>query len=110
MIQNPSFIRWHERQLFGSFAWLVSCLMCGFLFFAVIEFVDQDSGLVYMAPSYPDEEGRETGIAAQMLLHARQLEAEGSEIRLHYWMDNLNIMRRLTWLLGFGSDLTLTYN
>jgi len=34
-----NFIRWHERQLFMSFAWLVSCLMCGFLFVAIIEFV-----------------------------------------------------------------------
>lgn len=34
-----NFSRWHERQLFGSFAWLISCLLCGLLFFAVIEFV-----------------------------------------------------------------------
>ncbi len=39
MVQNLKFIRWHERQLFNSFAWLVSCLMCGLLFFVVIEFV-----------------------------------------------------------------------
>lgn len=77
---------------------------------AMIEFVDKDSGLVYLAPSYPDEEGRETGIAARMLLHARELEDLGEGILLHYWMDNLNIMRRLTWLLGFGSDISLTYN
>lgn len=38
-MKRVNFVRWHERQLFGSFAWLVSCLMCGFLFFAVIEFV-----------------------------------------------------------------------
>jgi hypothetical protein len=47
MIQNPSFIRWHERQLFGSFAWLVSCLLCGFLFFAVIEFVALKSSGIF---------------------------------------------------------------
>ncbi len=76
----------------------------------LIEFVDHDSGLVYLAPSYPDEEGRETGIAAQMLLHALELQEQGQEVQLHYWMDNLNIMRRLTWLLGFGSDLSLVYD
>ena len=38
-VNRLNFIRWHERQLFGSFAWLVSCLMCGLLFFSVIEFV-----------------------------------------------------------------------
>jgi hypothetical protein len=38
-MQHLSFNRWHERQLFASFAWLLSCLMCGFLFVAIIEFV-----------------------------------------------------------------------
>ncbi len=39
LIQQLKFTRWHERQLFLSFAWLLSCLMCGFLFVAIIEFV-----------------------------------------------------------------------
>ncbi len=39
IMQNLKFNRWHERQLVGSFAWLVSCLMCGFLFAAVVEYV-----------------------------------------------------------------------
>ncbi len=34
-----SFITWHEKQLFTSFAWLVSCLLCGFLFVSIIEVV-----------------------------------------------------------------------
>ena len=38
-MRHLNFIRWHERQLFLSFAWLLSCLMCGFLFVAIIEFV-----------------------------------------------------------------------
>ena len=38
-MKRLNFVRWHERQLFASFAWLISCLLCGFLFFAVIEFV-----------------------------------------------------------------------
>jgi len=38
-MRHLNFIRWHERQLFISFAWLLSCLMCGFLFVVIIEFV-----------------------------------------------------------------------
>jgi len=38
-MQNLRFTRWHEKQLYLSFAWLLSCLMCGFLFVAIIEFV-----------------------------------------------------------------------
>ena len=39
VMQQLKFNRWHERQLFGSFAWLLSCLLCGFLFAAIVEFV-----------------------------------------------------------------------
>lgn len=39
IIEDLKFNQWHERQLFVSFAWLVSCLMCGFLFVAVVEYV-----------------------------------------------------------------------
>ena len=39
LIQNLKFSHWHERQLLLSFAWLLSCLLCGFLFVAIIEFV-----------------------------------------------------------------------
>ena len=34
-----NFIRWHEKQLYACFAWLISCLMCGFLFVSIIEVV-----------------------------------------------------------------------
>jgi fatty-acid desaturase len=37
--RHLKFNRWHERQLFMSFAWLLTCLVCGFVFVAVIEFV-----------------------------------------------------------------------
>lgn len=47
MVRNLNFTRWHERQLFNSFAWLISCLLCGFLFFAVIEFVTLESTGVF---------------------------------------------------------------
>jgi len=46
-MQQLKFIRWHERQLFSSFAWLVSCLLCGFLFFVVIEFVALKSSGIF---------------------------------------------------------------
>ena len=38
-MRELKFSRWHERQLMVSFAWLSSCLMCGFLFVAIIELV-----------------------------------------------------------------------
>ena len=38
-MQKLKFSRWHERQLYYSFAWLISCLLCGFLFVTIIEFV-----------------------------------------------------------------------
>lgn len=37
--QPVKFNHWHERQLFVSFAWLLSCLVSGFVFVVVIEFV-----------------------------------------------------------------------
>ncbi len=39
LIHQLKFTRWHERQLYLSYAWLLSCLMCGFLFVAIVEFV-----------------------------------------------------------------------
>jgi hypothetical protein len=69
-----------------------------------VEFTDEDSGLTYVAPSYPDGEGRETGVAAAMLGYAHLLRDTGYTTELHLWMDHLNVMRRLTWLLGFGGN------
>jgi len=46
-MQKIRFNRWHERQLYYSFAWLISCLMSGFLFVAIIEiFGFKSSGVV----------------------------------------------------------------
>jgi hypothetical protein len=46
-MQKIRFIRWHERQLYFSFAWLISCLMSGFLFLTILEFVGfRSSGVV----------------------------------------------------------------
>ncbi len=41
-MQQLKFDRWHEKQLYQSYAWLVSCLMSGFLFVAIIEQVGID--------------------------------------------------------------------
>ena len=38
-IARLGFRRWYERQLFESFAWLTTCLLCGVAFAAVLEFV-----------------------------------------------------------------------
>ncbi len=47
LMQKPRFIRWHEQQLYQSFAWLVSCLLAGFLFVSIIEFFGlKSSGLL----------------------------------------------------------------
>jgi hypothetical protein len=46
-MQKLRFSRWHERQLYFSFAWLVSCLMGGFLFVAILEVIGLgSSGIV----------------------------------------------------------------
>ena len=39
IMQSQKFNRWHEKLLIASFAWLVSCFLCGFLFAAVVEYV-----------------------------------------------------------------------
>ena len=48
-MQKPRFIRWHENQLYQSFAWLISCLLAGFLFVSIIEFVGlKSSGMLFI--------------------------------------------------------------
>ena len=47
LVQQLKFKTWHERQLYMSFAWLVSCLMCGFLFATVVEFVAKYSSGIF---------------------------------------------------------------
>ena len=47
IMRELKFSRWHEKQLFSSFAWLVSCLMCGFLFAAIVEYVAKYSSGIF---------------------------------------------------------------
>lgn len=47
IMQTLKFNRWHEKQLISSFSWLVSCLLCGFLFAVVAEYVIRYASGVY---------------------------------------------------------------
>ena len=68
-----------------------------------ISFTDPASGLTYVAASYPDATtGAETAPGAQMLLHAQALLDQGSMGPLASYIDNVNIIRRLSWLIDFG--------
>lgn len=68
----------------------------------VVQFVDErGSGLTYVARSYMVG-GRETGVAARMLQHAQTLQTNNEDAALALYMDNLNIVRSLTWQYGFG--------
>jgi hypothetical protein len=74
----------------------------------VVEFTDPESGLTYVAVSYPadpsDPRSRETGVGAAMLLRARALATAGSTVELRRYVDNIDLIRRLTWELGFGAQ------
>ena len=67
-----------------------------------VEFLDPTTGLTYVAASWPDETGRETGLGARMLLHAQALADAGELGELDDFMDVVTLMRTLTWELGFG--------
>lgn len=71
----------------------------------VVEFLDPRSGLTYVAASYLDTEGQETGLGAKMLLHARALQEQSATQDLDLYLDNLDVMRQLTWYLGFGTAI-----
>lgn len=66
-----------------------------------VEFTDARSGISYVAVSYPNGT-RETGVGAQMLLHAQALETAGSDTELRRFVDNINLVRRLSSLFGDG--------
>lgn len=69
-----------------------------------VEFIDPATGLTYYAASFVDPvSGDETGPAARMIIHAQELEANGADAELAQYMDNLNLVRRLSWLFDFGS-------
>jgi hypothetical protein len=74
----------------------------------VVEFTDTRSGKTYVARSYPrGTDGRETGIAALMIQRANVLAAAGPDgaTELDDLVDTLDVVRALTWELGFGTEL-----
>lgn len=70
----------------------------------VLQFTDPASGLTYNAVSYPDAGGEETGVGAQMILHAQRLQTRGEDVVLRSYIDNIDLIRRLTFLLGGGAQ------
>lgn len=66
-----------------------------------VEFTDPETGFTYVARSYLDG-ARETGVGAQLILHAQRLETRSSFDERDRFMDNLNLVRRLSWMYGFG--------
>jgi hypothetical protein len=66
-----------------------------------VEFLDPASGLTYVAASRL-EGGVEKGVGASMLLHAQALADRGASFELARYMDNVNVVRRLSWDYGFG--------
>src|SRR5690606_13470072 len=65
-----------------------------------VEFTDPSTGLKYVAASYPNEEGTERGVGAEMILHAQRLADRGADAELSRYIDNLNLVRYLSWQLG----------
>jgi hypothetical protein len=70
----------------------------------IIHYTDAVSGLTYNAVSYPDSTGHEQGVGAQLLLHAQALDAHHETATLRRFVDNIDIVRRLTFLLGAGAQ------
>ncbi len=66
-----------------------------------VEFLDPASGLTYVAVSRLVG-AVEMGIGAKMLLHAQTLSDRGETVALARYMDNINVVRRLSWDYGFG--------
>jgi hypothetical protein len=75
-----------------------------------VEYTDPDSGLTYVAVSYEDASGVEQGVGAQLINRAQTLAAraatgnEQAGVELASFIDNLDLIRMLTWHLGFGAQ------
>jgi len=68
-----------------------------------VTFTDPLTGLTYEAMSVVDERGRETAPGAQMLDHAQDLLDNEAHDELATYIDNLDVVRRLSWLFDYGS-------
>lgn len=67
-----------------------------------VEYAYRPRGVRYVAVSYPEPGGRETGVGARMLLHARDLETAGATTELRRYIDNIDLVRRLSVIFGEG--------
>jgi hypothetical protein len=84
----------------------------------VVTFTDPDSNLTYTAISFVDGSGKEQGVAASMINYANDIfarvdpdgvPASGDEDAAalqagRKYVDNLDLVRSLTWELGFGAQ------
>ncbi|MDQ3034738.1 MAG: zinc-dependent metalloprotease [Myxococcota bacterium] len=70
----------------------------------LVEFTNPTSGVTYVAVSYPAVDGHETGVGAAMLNHANELALRGATTELRSFVDNIDVVRSLTWRLGFGAQ------
>jgi hypothetical protein len=66
----------------------------------VVEFVY--NGNTYVALSLLDSTGRQLGVGAQMLEHAQALQDNGADAELTRYIDNIDVVRQLSWSLYFG--------
>jgi hypothetical protein len=91
-----------------------------------VKFTDPDADITYEAVSYPDADGVEQGVAASLLNYASAIfvraagedgvigtspddpaAADDDEASLalgRKFVDNIDLVRRLTWELGFGAQ------
>lgn len=75
-----------------------------------VEYTHGASGITYVAVSYPDSDGVEHGVGAQLIERANVLatRASGGDAQaaaeLRRFVDNIDLVRRLTWDLGFGAQ------
>ncbi|MFK7987652.1 MAG: zinc-dependent metalloprotease [Sandaracinaceae bacterium] len=76
----------------------------------LVEYTDPDSGLTYQAARYADDAGVELGVGARLIERAivlRERANAGDERaagELSSFIDNLDLVRMLTWHLGFGAQ------
>lgn len=81
----------------------------------LVEYTDPDSGLTYVAVSYPVADPDdpsivvEHGVGALLIQRANTLAARAAtdptaKAELRAFIDNIDLVRRLTWQLGFGAQ------
>ncbi len=68
---------------------------------SIVTFTDEATGLIYNALSN-EVGGEEMAPGAQMLLHAQALADNGADGELALYMDNINVVRRLSWLFEWN--------